>query len=172
MDDRAPKTFLLHDDGTFPNHPKWPLLIYPAALSFSSEDPVEEVERVFRQNGWSGTWRNSIYSFHHYHSNAHEVLGVFRGNARVQFGGPKGVEIELQSGDVAILPAGTAHRNLGCSGDFGVVGAYPPRPQYDLCRGTKEERAKARENISRVARPAADPVFGKGAGLCEFWKEQ
>lgn len=171
MNNQSLKTFLLKDDGAFPNHPRWPLLVYPAALSLSSRDPGEDVERVFQQNGWSGTWRNGIYTFQHYHSNAHEALGVFCGSAWVQFGGPRGVEIELHAGDAAILPAGTAHRNLGSSSDFGVVGAYPPGVDYDMCRGTKEERLCTMENIKLVPRPATDPVLGKHGGLSEYWTE-
>lgn len=169
MKTQSSQTFLLRDDGTFPNHPRWPLLIYPAALSLPSEDPARAVEGVFRKHGWGRTWRNGIYPFQHYHSNSHEALGVFCGYARVQFGGPQGVEIELRAGDVAVLPAGTAHKNLGSSADFGVVGAYPPGLDYDLCRGKQEERSPAIEKIRRVAKPATDPVFGTRGGLCDFW---
>jgi uncharacterized protein YjlB len=127
MSRQNPKTYLLRDDGTFPNHPRWPLLVYPAVLSDSLKDRAAELERLFRKNGWGRMWRNGVYTFQHYHSNAHEVLGVYSGSARVQFGGPQGVDVELTAGDVAVLPAGTAHMNLWSSDDFGVVGAYPPR---------------------------------------------
>jgi uncharacterized protein YjlB len=52
-----------------------------------------------------------------------------------------------------------------------VVGAYPPGLAYDLCRGDESERSKAIENIKRVVKPAADPVFGKLGGLCEAWPD-
>jgi uncharacterized protein YjlB len=171
MNDKNTRKFLLQDDGTFPNHPRWPLLIYRGAVQLPSGDPASELERIFSQNGWGGMWRNGIYSFAHYHSNAHEALGVYRGSAHVQFGGPNGVKVALQAGDVAVLPAGTAHQNLGSSGDLGVVGAYPPGPAYDLCRGKREERSQAIETIKGVPRPDADPVFGKQAGLCTCWSE-
>lgn len=167
----AIRKFTLNDDGVFPNNPKWPLLIYPAAVALTSDESALAVERVFRENGWGGMWRNGIYTFQHYHSNAHEVLGVFSGSARVQFGGPNGVEVELHAGDVAVLPAGTAHKNLGSSADFGVVGAYPTGAHYDMCRGNKEERSSAKKNIQRVPKPATDPVFGEQGGLIEHWAD-
>ena len=170
MSHHRPTSIQLQDDGTFPGHPEWPLLVYPGAIALSADDPAGSVEQKFRENGWTGLWRDSIYTFHHYHSNTHEVLGVFSGHARVQFGGPEGVEIELRPGDVAILPAGTAHKNLGSSKDFGVVGAYPHATKYDLFRGHKDERPQAMENIRNVPKPECDPVFGTGAGLCEHWK--
>jgi uncharacterized protein YjlB len=36
----------------------------------------------------------------------HEVLGIARGEVKVEFGGAKGNAITLKAGDVAILPAG------------------------------------------------------------------
>jgi len=165
------QSYVLHDDGRFPNHPHWPLLIYPKALSLTADDPAASVEQVFWGNGWTGAWRDGIYRFHHYHSNTHEVLGVFSGTARVQFGGPGGVEIELKAGDVAVLPAGTAHRNVGSSRDLGVVGAYPHGAAYDMCYGKEEERSRAMQNIAAVARPRTDPVFGTQGGLCEWWPQ-
>jgi uncharacterized protein YjlB len=163
------KTFQLNDDGLFPNHPRWPSLVYPAAIELPSDDPAEKLERTFHENGWRGAWRNGIYAYQHYHSNIHEVLGIFSGSAQVQFGGPQGVQLLLRAGDVAVLPAGTAHRNLGSSPDFRVVGAYPSDTDYDLCRGRLEEREQAARNIARVPKPAADPVFGNHGGLRKLW---
>jgi len=159
----------LADDGRFPNHPRWPLLIYPAAVRLDRADPAGSIERLFHRNGWRGSWRNGIYPFQHYHSNAHEVLGVFRGNARVQFGGPNGLEIELNPGDVAILPAGTAHCNLGGGDDLGVVGAYPAGSDWDLCRGQDGEKSAIARTILSVPKPDSDPVFGRQGGLVLLW---
>jgi uncharacterized protein YjlB len=166
----AIKQFFLKDDGVFPNNPKWPLLIVSAAVELRSGDPAEDVEKLFRANGWGGLWRNGIYPFHHCHSNSHEALGVYAGTARVQFGGSKGVEVELRAGDVAILPAGTAHKNLGCSPDFSVVGAYPPgSPRWNMCYGKAEEHVRAVAAIKQVPRPERDPVFGTEDGVCKLW---
>ena len=66
----------------------------------------------------------------------HEVLGIARGRAKVRFGGDNGEEIDLNPGDVAVLPAGTGHHGLWVSADLVVVGAYPQAGRYDLCRGS------------------------------------
>ena len=75
----------LKDDGSFPNNEKLALLVYQSALMLPRSNPAAMVENLFASNGWSGSWRNGIYGFHHYHSTAHEVLGVYSGSAEVQF---------------------------------------------------------------------------------------
>jgi uncharacterized protein YjlB len=165
------KLFLLEDDGVFPNHSRWPLIVYPAVFSLRSDDSALEVEKLVRKNRWGSTWRNGIYGFQHYHSRTHECLAVYRGTALVQFGGPRGPQLELHVGDVAVLPAGTAHMNLGSSPDFGVLGAYPRGVRYDLCRGTPEERAMAIAAIQEVPKPETDPVFGFRGGLIDHWRD-
>ena len=57
------------------------------------------------------------------------LLGVYSGTARVQLGGEGGMTHTIHPGDVIIIPAGVAHKNLGDSPDFGVVGAYPAGQQ-------------------------------------------
>ena len=163
-------TFLLKDDGMIPNI-HLPLLVYESALKLPTHDAEEIVEAVVAANGWGGSWVNGIYSFHHYHSTAHEVLGCFRGSATVQFGGPSGVTQKLHCGDVVIIPAGVAHKNLGASGDFGVVGAYPSGQCWDMCYGKPGERPRADENIARVPLPETDPVYGADGPLLAHWRK-
>ena len=91
-------------------------------------------ERAFSAHGWTGGWRNGIYPFVHFHSTAHEVLGIARGHARVEFGGAKGQVLAVEAGDVVVLPAGTGHRRVSSSSDLLVVGAYPRGSRVDQNR--------------------------------------
>jgi len=160
---------VLKDDGKIPNS-NLPLLIYRAAVEVDNEDAASTFEKLFKKNKRHGTWRDGIYSYHHYHSTAHEVLGVYAGEAKVQFGGDDGIVDTVQAGDVVIIPAGVGHKNLGGSSDFGVVGAYPEGQDYDMCYGKPEERPRAVKNIERVAKPKTDPVFDKEGPLLTHWK--
>jgi uncharacterized protein YjlB len=159
----------LKDDGTFPNNDKLPLLVYPAALKLPEQDPAAAIEALFATNQWGGAWRNGVYGYHHYHSTAHEVLGVTRGSARLQLGGERGVTLSVSAGDVIILPAGVAHKNLGDSSDFRVVGAYPHGQRWDMNYGRPGERPQADQNIARVPLPHADPVYGATGPLMDRW---
>jgi uncharacterized protein YjlB len=162
--------YLLTDDGVFPNNANCPLLVYPQALALSSSDPAARFESLFTQNHWPAAWRNGIYGFHHYHSSAHEVLGVFSGSARVQFGGENGIVLEVRACDVVVIPAGVSHKNLGASRNFGVAGAYPKGQKWDMQYGKPGERPAAEQRIARVPMPLADPVFGVEGPLCILWK--
>ncbi len=160
---------LLTDDGTFPNNGKLPLIVYKQAVAIPDANPAGAVERIFHDNGWGGSWRNGIYPYHHYHSTAHEVLGVYGGNATVQLGGPNGLVFDVGPGDVIIIPAGVAHKNLGSSADFRCVGAYPPGQTWDMNYGREGERPKADQNITKVPLPDTDPVFGSDGPLMKGW---
>jgi len=162
---------LLTDDGTFPNNEKLPLLVYKNAISIPGKNPAGAIERIFHDNGWGGSWRNGIYPYHHYHSTAHEVLGIYEGEVKVQLGGPKGLTIEGRAGDVIIIPAGVAHKNLGSSADFSCVGAYPPGQSWDMNFGKPGERTKADQNIGNVPLPTTDPVYGNDGHLQKSWVE-
>jgi len=115
-------------------------------------------------------WRNGVYPYVHYHSMIHEAMAVARGRAKVRFGGEKGEDIDIVSGDVVILPAGTGHQCLFQSPDLVVIGAYPPNGKYNLCRGTKAERAEALASIPNVPHPETDPVFGAEGPLVTLWR--
>ncbi len=161
--------FRLEDDGSIPNSPL-PLLIYESALKLETDDPAGTVEQLLAGHDWGNCWRNGIYSYHHYHSNSHEVLAVFAGTATVRFGGPKGVTRSLRKGDVVVIPAGVAHKCVGASVSFRVVGAYPHSQSWDMCYGQPAERPEADQNLGKVPMPSQDPVYGKSGVLFEHWK--
>jgi uncharacterized protein YjlB len=161
--------FQLRGDDLIPNS-GLPPLIYRHAFNIAGAGDPAALESVFQVNDWEGCWRNGIYSYHHYHSTAHEVLGVFRGTASVQFGGDRGRTQQLNAGDVVIIPAGVAHKNLESSDDFGVVGAYPAGQDPDMCYGEPGERPQADERIARVPMPDNDPVYGAHGPLLEHWR--
>jgi uncharacterized protein YjlB len=161
-------SFELKDDGLIPNS-RLPLLIYINAVKLPG-DPAVAFEDLFEAHGWTGSWRDGIYTYHHYHSTAHEVLGIYRGSATLQLGGEKGIKRKVNAGDVLIIPAGVAHKNLGASGNLGVIGAYPAGQEWDMNYGRPQERPQADENLSRVALPEIDPVYGAGGPLLKHWK--
>jgi uncharacterized protein YjlB len=168
MDRQQPIAYRFEDDGEIPNNPRLPALLY-RGLTTVAGDPAA-CERLFAGHGWGGLWRDGIYPFHHYHSTAHEALGVAAGRALVLLGGPRGERVELQAGDVVVLPAGTGHRNLGASDDLLVVGAYPPGQRWDLRRGDPADRPAVLANIAAVPLPTTDPVFGADGPLVALWR--
>jgi uncharacterized protein YjlB len=167
-----PQPFMFTDDGSVPNNPKLPFLVYRGVVDLiGTLDPEDLIQQVFHKNGWGDKWRNGVYPYVHYHSMIHEVIGVARGRANVRFGGNKGREVELTQGDVAVLPAGTGHQCLWASPDLMVIGAYPTSGRYDLCRGSKREHTLALQTIPQVPLPDSDPVFGEQGPLMRLWRD-
>lgn len=161
--------FRFADDGFIPNHPHWPLIVYQGAVRLPDAfDPAAVFEDLFERHGWSESWRNGVFDYPHYHSRIHEVLGIARGQAKIQFGGGLGTVLEVKSGDVAILPAGTGHQRLSASDDFLVVGAYPPFGTYDVCT-RPEDHAAALATIPTVRPPNEDPIYGPHGALLRLW---
>jgi uncharacterized protein YjlB len=168
---RRPHTVRFRDDGLVPNHPRWPLIIYRAAVHFGEKhDPAAVIEDLFETNGWGDTWRDGIHDYVHYHSRIHEVLGIAHGKGRVRFGGSKGRIFTLKAGDIVVLPAGTGHQCLSADGDFLVVGAYPRVGTYDEC-ATVKDRPRALKTIPKVPVPRKDPVYGVHGPLSKLWKK-
>ena len=116
--------YLFTDDGRFPNS-RLPLLVYRHAAGEDAGNRAAFFERWFTENRWPAAWRNGIYGFHHYHSTAHEALGICSGHATLRMGGPAGETLAVKAGDVVVIPAGVAHKRLQASADFLVMGAYP-----------------------------------------------
>ena len=161
------QTFFLKDDGIIPNNPKLPVILYKQAI----ENPVSTMENLFNKNQWLNSWTNGVFDYHHYHSNSHEALGVIKGTATLMIGGENGVEVQIQAGDVVVLPAGTGHKRLHACSDFAIVGAYPEGKEYNTKYGKMSERPEALEEISKVPVPKTDPVTGKEGPLLKEWPQ-
>ncbi len=158
------ETYRFTADDRFPNS-RLPLLVYRGALP---PDPGA-MERVFAAHGWSNSWRNGVFDYHHFHSITHEALGIAAGEVRVAFGGPSGWDVTVPAGDVVVIPAGVAHRNMECSADLLVVGAYPGGSDCDIRRGDPAEFDVAVRAIAAVPVPESDPVRGGDGGLRHLW---
>jgi uncharacterized protein YjlB len=164
-----PEQLRFKDDAIFPNS-VLPLLFYRQAITTDAQDPASIFEQRFAENDWTNSWRDGVYSFPHYHSTSHEVLGIYRGAATLRLGGEHGKNVEVHAGDVIVIPAGVAHQNIGASDDFGVVGAYPGGRQWDLLRGLPGERPRADRNIAALPMPDNDPIYGVKGPLLQIWK--
>ncbi len=135
------KTLMLEPNDWMPNNPRLPVIIYLSAMSITRDDPAALFEKTFSAHGWPPQWLDGVYDYNHYHTEGHEVLGVVSGQARLMLGGPGGQVVEVNKGDVLLLPAGTGHCNLRSSADLLVVGAYPPGQHADIRREALARRS-------------------------------
>jgi uncharacterized protein YjlB len=159
------------DDGETPNNPRMPVIVYRTPVRLSSGyDPAAIFEALFAQNGWGDGWRDGMYDWLHWHTGAHEVLGIARGWLKARIGGAKGRTLRVKAGDVLVLPAGTGHRRLAKSEDLLVVGAYPPGGDYDEKTPDDDAHDESVRAIARVPPPATDPVYGKDGPLLRLWR--
>ncbi len=164
----TPETFLLDRHDWVPNNPNLPVLYYRQALQQIGASAPDDVEAVLGRTGWPARWRGGIFSYHHYHSTAHEVLAVIGGRARVVLGGPSGREVEFETGDLVVLPAGTGHCLIEADAGFQVIGAYPAGQDWDLCCDAPDDATLQR--ILEVPLPASDPLEGPDGALPRLWR--
>lgn len=163
-----PEKYFFEKDGIIPNS-RLPLLVYRNVFSERGQKGAIWLENKFRENSWYNSWRWGIYFFHHYHSNTHEVLGVFQGWAEVHVGGSKGKKMRIKAGDIIVIPAGVGHKCLVCSEDFTVVGAYPEGKTPDLIKEETVKYNSSIRNISKVSIPLKDPLL-EYSGLVKIWR--
>jgi uncharacterized protein YjlB len=161
------RTLHFKEDGPVPNNPVLPVLIYQGAFSGATPDMASTMEKRFAENGWPPQWRNGVYPYHHYHCDGHEVLGIAAGEAKLVLGGEHGERLTARQGDVLLLPAGTGHCRISASGDFLVVGAYPPGQHADIQR--EAATAEMKHAIADLSYPKTDPVFGAEGPLLKHW---
>jgi uncharacterized protein YjlB len=148
----------MDDDGTFPNNSRYPLLLYKAAFTGSER---EASRAIVDGKKWTSPWAWGIYTFHHYHSTAWELLLCVQGRADVMLGGENGPTFTIEKGDLALVPPGFAHKQLDSRGDFTLLGSYPTSgwsESIDTLRGAPTEQQ--RRNIVESPFPPRDPIFG------------
>ncbi|MCC3701179.1 cupin domain-containing protein [Rouxiella badensis] len=156
-------------EGGVPNSPL-PVVIYHRVIPPDTVDNASYLEHLFSANGWPPQWRYGVYAFTHFHSNTPEVLGVFSGSAKLQLGGAKGEIIEVNVGDVLLLPAGVGHRQVSADDNFMMVGAYPPNVSADLCHDEPSKLAARTKAVAKVPLPQTDPVTGHSEGSMLLWR--
>ena len=171
--ERKPSTFKLKDDGETPNNSKYPLVVYRSPVALDPKfDPAAVFEVLFGANKWGDGWRSTMYGYNHFHTSTHECLGIARGTLTARFGGSSGRKIELRAGDVVIVPAGVGHKHIKQSKDLLIVGAYPANAgKYDEPRPSEVDHATAQMNVSKVKRPATDPIYGRRGPLFSVWRK-
>ncbi|MES2330656.1 MAG: cupin [Bacteroidota bacterium] len=164
------REYYIKDNGQFPNSPL-PVLLYKRVLNLPAFCAARHVKKLFQKNDWGNNWQNGIYTFQHYHSITHEVFAAIKGQTVLLLGGENGKLIKFEKGDVIIIPAGVAHKNLGKEKDVICIGGYPEGKDFDINCGEQGERPGTDQNISNVPIPATDPVYGTDEnGLLTVWR--
>ena len=163
-----PTLFYCGDDAQFPGN-RLPVILYRQALRLPPLFKALYIKRLFARNGWSNAWNSGVFTYSHYHSTTHEVLGFFRGSTVLHLGGAHGYNINIRKGDVLIIPAGVAHKNLGREHQVKCIGAYPGGRDYDINTGMPGERPRTDQNIRALPLPGQDPFYGTVEGLPAIW---
>lgn len=162
---------IIPGDKHWPNNNNIPVIMYKGAVEIS-DNSADDIKQLLEGNGWTDAWEGSLYTSHHYHSSAHEVLVVIKGNCMLELGGMDGNIQDLAKGDAIVIPAGVVHKNVGCSDDFKVIGAYP-EGQHCNIKGEKEQnREEIEDTIKNVSLPGNDPLFGEKGPLKELWTKE
>ncbi|KAJ4252444.1 hypothetical protein NW762_011045 [Fusarium torreyae] len=200
-----------------PNSPK-PLLLYKNAFMRNGQVDRTAVYDTFHANQWDIQWvtRYGRNQRSHYHSQSHEAMVVVSGPGRIRWGvadlsdDPQehtygdaheegGLEVEVNVGDLFVIPAGIAHKNydpnatsdkFGCLTGaargieaenpriavaeiplkgFCMMGAYPRGFSWTWDEGG--DNADDFETVWRVKNPDADPVVGQKGGIGKYWKD-
>jgi uncharacterized protein YjlB len=159
---KTPRQIYFGKGSDVPNS-RLPVLLFRSVLAEQAHGKGRSFRRVFKRNGWVGVWTDTIYDYTHFHSNAHEVLGIAEGRATVKLGGEEGRIFRLKPGDMLVIPAGVGHRRLGSDEGLKVIGAYPAGQSHFNMKRKGRVRPK-------LALPATDPFYGEAGPLLHFWQ--
>jgi uncharacterized protein YjlB len=166
----TPQSVLLGSADDVPNNPDLPVLVYRGVLGKRTAEKDVLFQQHFMKSGWQGVWKNGIYDYHHFHTGSHEALGIASGSVMVRIGGENGKNLNLEAGDMIVLPAGTGHKKVSGSENLVVIGAYPAgQEDYNLCRSLGECE-NTEEKIAAVPLPVTDPFYGTGGPLLNIWR--
>lgn len=126
--------FKLEENDWVPNNQRLPVLVYRGVETGDRETLASAFEKRFQRHGWPAQRRDTISAYHHYHSTAHEALGVAAGRGTLMFGGPEGRLVDVTGGDALVLLARTGRGNLN-----DVLAAMAPHAL--ICAAMSAERA-------------------------------
>ncbi len=161
--------FNIAQDERFPDI-TLPVLLYKGILDLPWFQPAKFIKKLFSKHHWINFWKDGVLTYHHFHSKTHEVLGFYGGETTLCIGGKDGEIIQVEKGDVLVIPAGIAHKNLGKQHQIKCVGAYPDGVEYDILTGKGSELSDAIQAIKNVPMPDEDPVLGTKGGITRLWK--
>jgi hypothetical protein len=92
---KSPRRIFFEKASDVPNS-KLPVLVFRGALSLTTPAKARRFREAFTRNGWAGIWTDTIYDYTHFHSNAHEVLGIAEGKVTIILGGAEGRRFRLK----------------------------------------------------------------------------
>jgi len=98
-------------------------------------------------------------------------LGLKSGQARLMLGGKNGKIVNVETGDLIILPAGVGHFSVDNSIDYQFVGGYPNGADWNLKFSLKKEDSHSiLKEIAAIPIPQKDPLLGIDGPLLKLWK--
>ena len=155
-------------DGGIPNS-RLPLLFWRGRLPAAARSGTAGTA-LFRKNGWQGTWVYTVFPYWHFHTRGHEALACVSGRARIGFGGDHGIKVDVEVGDVCVIPAGVGHRRFDSSADFLMAGSYPPDQEGNIVKPGDLDDARIAGEIAALALPQTDPISGRADGVVKVWR--
>jgi uncharacterized protein YjlB len=167
MNEATAQQHLFEPDGGIPNS-RLPLVFWRERLPASARSGTAATA-LYRKNGWQGTWVYTVFPYWHFHTRGHEALACVSGRARIGFGGDHGIKVDVEVGDVCVIPAGVGHRRFDSSGDFQMAGGYPPGQEGNIVRPGDLDDARIAREIAVLALPETDPISGRADGVVAAW---
>ncbi|KAF2035321.1 hypothetical protein EK21DRAFT_106862 [Setomelanomma holmii] len=172
-----PEQYPLPPTTNVPNN-SLPALVYRNVLPAPHDS--ETAKKLCEGNHWEKRGEWGAITTAHFHPNTHECYAIIQGESRLVLGRPRpsggeepagGVEVDVATGDVVVVPAGVSHRSLTSSGGYRYIGVYPrtnPKWRNNFCRG-EESLEDLKQEIAKVQMPEADPVHGIDGPLMRIW---